>query len=790
MVPSSDSKTTIKMAGYLEKKGKMRVVSRWKKLWFVLEGRLLLYYKSQLEYLSLSPCRGSVNMGLAASVLPGSYQEIIVATRSHTVHLRALNKVDHDIWLQALIDAMSIPNSTQSRCCTKPIHHFRYAFMNQKHRYENAYNLNSHATTLPNSSSSYLKSRYDSVDKSDKMVRNDKLDKYANNYEQTEAKSSGSIKTVSSHNGRSDVPRKSNKLPLRDISVPGKFKITSQDLSAKSIRRSFSVEEDVNKYGENIYESLKSTSDELKRHDKNHMRKTYRVNRSDSDCLSMYPREKILKNMIQYNSERRKINKPEKAHTLLGRKDRSYNSDMRFSSNDNQPWTLLDWSNSFENKVRSDTDLTAKRKESYNDPYLSSSYDFANLRELIKEKKNAPIPLPRTLNKRSNSILRHFSPYLSKSSREGRRVSVKKRSLSFLKKIWCRKESNKWEPNPMHNPCEYMQEMEGPDSDLEILTDMSERDYNLNYKHPRPEPPPDYDIVTVSDDDMHIISHNKKLNIPPRFKKDHKTSTNETKRSKSPTHTNTKTNRPVNSPLPSDKYETNSSWSLEAPELPPKTSTCIDNAKDLLSQDTDNGISRLFKEDIPKIVSELKKDSQPLSKKKDELTEILENLNTMNKPIFATSLYQNTKIIYEEAKKLKKKEEEKNTKEDPDYDIPRPHASLLPALKNSPIISDTMEATRFFAGQFEDSLDMVAVRKVKDDLTMAPDSLECDPWSVSEDTDFSEDNWSYHHQEPLHTMVLDSLYHDSINPVYPLGIITDYTPRKQYIHSVHNLRIS
>lgn len=56
----------------------------------MLEGRLLLYYKSQQEYARLSPCRGSLNMGLASCVRPGAgpdHHVLEVVLRSHVVSL-------------------------------------------------------------------------------------------------------------------------------------------------------------------------------------------------------------------------------------------------------------------------------------------------------------------------------------------------------------------------------------------------------------------------------------------------------------------------------------------------------------------------------------------------------------------------------------------------------------------------------------------------------------------------------------------------------------------------------
>ncbi|KAK3924913.1 Oxysterol-binding protein-like protein C2F12.05c [Frankliniella fusca] len=117
--PAKMDKSPVKMEGYLEKKGKMRVVGMWKRYWFVLEGRLLLYYKSQQEYARLSPCRGSLNMGLASCVRPGAGpgaspdQHVLeVLLRSHVVSLRAKDRATQEQWLKALLDSMASSTAT------------------------------------------------------------------------------------------------------------------------------------------------------------------------------------------------------------------------------------------------------------------------------------------------------------------------------------------------------------------------------------------------------------------------------------------------------------------------------------------------------------------------------------------------------------------------------------------------------------------------------------------------------------------------------------------------------
>lgn len=79
-----------------------KLVSTWKRYWFVLKHQLLLYYKSQLECLNLSACRGSLNMGLASCVRPGAHRgppasatqgyTIEVVTRTQVIVLVSLSR--------------------------------------------------------------------------------------------------------------------------------------------------------------------------------------------------------------------------------------------------------------------------------------------------------------------------------------------------------------------------------------------------------------------------------------------------------------------------------------------------------------------------------------------------------------------------------------------------------------------------------------------------------------------------------------------------------------------------
>ncbi|KAF4524557.1 hypothetical protein B566_EDAN002832 [Ephemera danica] len=99
--------SAVKMAGYLDKRGK------------------------RSEYLhQLSPCRGSLNLGLVNGVKPtGSSRatcpQLVISTRSQAMILRAKDRATQERWLQALLDALQLNVSTDGR--NSGGNHFRYS---------------------------------------------------------------------------------------------------------------------------------------------------------------------------------------------------------------------------------------------------------------------------------------------------------------------------------------------------------------------------------------------------------------------------------------------------------------------------------------------------------------------------------------------------------------------------------------------------------------------------------------------------------------------------------------
>ncbi|KAI4457304.1 hypothetical protein MML48_8g00016299 [Holotrichia oblita] len=86
-----------------------KMVSSWKTYWFVLEGRLLLYYKSKDDEYALSPCKGSINLGPSCTVKP------------LLGFLKAKTRLDQERWMQAILAALNHNSKTNGMI------HFRYS---------------------------------------------------------------------------------------------------------------------------------------------------------------------------------------------------------------------------------------------------------------------------------------------------------------------------------------------------------------------------------------------------------------------------------------------------------------------------------------------------------------------------------------------------------------------------------------------------------------------------------------------------------------------------------------
>ncbi|XP_023024653.2 uncharacterized protein [Leptinotarsa decemlineata] len=117
------TRNNTKMTGYLEKKGKNKMIGAYKKYWFVLEGGLLLYYRSKIDYDTISPFKGSINLGPPCTIKPlistaGAFQ---IQTRTAIITLRAPNQEEQNRWMQAIMSEINPTKNPQK------MSHFRYS---------------------------------------------------------------------------------------------------------------------------------------------------------------------------------------------------------------------------------------------------------------------------------------------------------------------------------------------------------------------------------------------------------------------------------------------------------------------------------------------------------------------------------------------------------------------------------------------------------------------------------------------------------------------------------------
>ncbi|XP_044759673.1 ankyrin repeat domain-containing protein 12-like isoform X2 [Coccinella septempunctata] len=125
---SDDSRNSQKITGYLEKRGKLKLMNSWKRYWFVLEGHLLLYYGSKEEYDALSPCKGTITLGPTCTIKPyqSTPSKFQITTRSGcAITLRAESVAEQNKWMQAVYSTVN-ENQKIDISPTK-LCHFRYS---------------------------------------------------------------------------------------------------------------------------------------------------------------------------------------------------------------------------------------------------------------------------------------------------------------------------------------------------------------------------------------------------------------------------------------------------------------------------------------------------------------------------------------------------------------------------------------------------------------------------------------------------------------------------------------
>ncbi|KZS11091.1 Uncharacterized protein APZ42_023801 [Daphnia magna] len=93
-----------KFCGYLQHKGKKRLISMWRRWYCVLNGRLLLFYRSESDYLKLGKFHERLDLGLVYDVLPalGVENGIQISTHTGPHWLRTTDEKSYELWLEAL----------------------------------------------------------------------------------------------------------------------------------------------------------------------------------------------------------------------------------------------------------------------------------------------------------------------------------------------------------------------------------------------------------------------------------------------------------------------------------------------------------------------------------------------------------------------------------------------------------------------------------------------------------------------------------------------------------------
>uniref|UniRef100_A0A1B6ME67 PH domain-containing protein n=1 Tax=Graphocephala atropunctata TaxID=36148 RepID=A0A1B6ME67_9HEMI len=756
MIGPVEKKPSVRIAGYLEKRSKMRLlVCRWKRWWFVLEGRLLLYYKSQQEYLNLSPCRGSLNMGLAASVRPGKGLELTVITRSQNVTLRAANRLDHEQWLQSLIDAMALPGSANT-FSSRPVMHFRYS--SQEHHE----NLIERIKSFRCPSYSTVPKDSGSVSKQSGSYETSTSSSHSSNIGQTPSEHCLLRRVLSDSRTqlRRPVPVRSSvrlsKIAFSDTSIPVNTD-SAHILLAQPSEKCQSMQD--------LRDNAHVDDDSLRSHELACRHRAVKNSIESERAVLGGSKESKLSNSIKIelnledvqckNNEQVKEQKIGNIKIVLDGCAIYGSNELKgdvggISSNNNgsvindQDYVEIKRLNlqlQANKGAKSDTDLTNRhkiRRQSSScenmqtlDRSIGSTYYEASERKEMGSKEQRMTPLVsrdvpsssgrKSNKKRSNSFLSRFLESKHQAEEGGtpeQRPTVKKRH-SFLRKMWKRMEKKAEEED--YESVDYESipvviELPSPEVEKaeELLLSLERED-----RGPEPEPPPDYDVSIAEELEVPPM-------LPPRQKH----------RPTSPWHDVPKNNQPV---LPVEEDH--------PPPLPAKTKQ--KNRNNLLIEVEDSSCTEY---NHPSLMCE--PPSRNGEQKLEDLDNLLSQLSEVN-----TYVVQQIDI----SEGLLGNIIQVSAATESDYDIPRPHLSLLASMRSTNVRSDTFAPTHFLCTTplvDSDSLDPVINRL---DAEMTPDSLECDsPWSLTQPSPA----WSLSHSGSLLRNFITSdekLFPDSLN---------------------------
>ncbi|RZF45543.1 hypothetical protein LSTR_LSTR005745 [Laodelphax striatellus] len=793
------------------------MVCRWKRLWFVLKGRLLHYYKSQMDYINLSPCHGSLNMGIAANVHPGKGLELQILTRSQTIILRAVNKQEHEQWLQALVDAMAHQDYIQTHSL-KPVQHFRYSSNEVLY---GEIKDNRMKTSIDKGSTSakpvekYKKRNEDEVDDENSSAMDDTssllskstvsnfgsclLDHCPYRYKSVSKQGSTSrISDICTNTKQNFVNKRLEKLTLcrpngvtsSDISIPTTLMKQQKILDQSTL---LSMEDRC----QSLKELRLSTNDDNLNSSEIGLKllkdKDICFSAESKSCLLAESSKKLAPNKVSSNNLSKKlVTRSESLSSLKSKTpmDKKQLQEMKiliegktvYGSNDSiyrrtasEKSRLLKGdilykrdvekiiarrlgNGLYENtEIKSDTDLSMRNHtQSYSGScgHLSTvaervaveNFSVNSGNETTTTTRNAPDnkvdsettsiqneePSSQTCNKLEGNFQRvslKLSTPVSKlikengsseSSRERgleRKGTLKKRSLSFLKRMWKWKEEKMEGSKSEKEKIESSSEVEKSDNETSDENDSSNETSAVVIANESeaalfPEPPPDYDLHYVPDISM---DDEAAPVLPPR---------SGSQRSISPWHDVPTNNQPVCS---AHEHED------KPPPLPIKTRKSTTRSTSSTGSATEN--------------ASLHSNSTTLSVNGGGTSKFhsqFDSLEGISDSVFVP-----------EQENLKQDVVDEN----PVYDVPRLHGSLI-ARKES--LQDSLVPTHFLnnsnldlhkvpSNSFEeDSLDVNPALWRSNDLdhNFTPDSLECDNlWSESKAADAFQMTWSTNIEE-------------------------------------------
>ncbi|CAG9839660.1 unnamed protein product [Diabrotica balteata] len=759
-----NGKNCNKISGYLEKKGKKKMITSYKKYWFVLEGGLLLYYRSKDDYESISPCKGSISLGPPCIVKPGANLVGVfqIQTRTATVTLRAENLEEQNRWMQAIIAEMH-PNKTSNR-----MSHFRYSMENIPQSKDQLRNSTPESESSQNSSEDIIhrlqkmgaQSYCNPKDTLSKMASR-KKERTALHYESDEdvdlrpkAEESKSVEHIYERISGEYLDKLNKDIVIdkteienivqKAMTLPNQGVNTLRIKSEENKRKTYIIENDTYAISIQQKEVPNTNEKEIKKDDNKSKRslfsgKSRQVSKSLETAEQDIKKKKKLKHSRSFFMHRKEYNED----------DFIVENDTYASVDKANKHTLEDLPRDLnENDVKNEL-LKTEEENAYSVPYRNDDNKTDKVYEDIVEDnveyaepsqfQNKPEKSSKTKKKKSHEKIKE------NADEEKLNKKVKKRQ-SFIKRVWKKKDKHKEKhEEKLENKDKVEEEDEEiyetvPPSVVEkvAVTDnktvqmLSELQNILEHKMPiiieKLRSPTGSISPTIAETHENVLQSNEENVtesscplLPPKSQK---------QEALSPFHDIPTNNKPV--ALPPKRRNTEPVKSLDQ----------ILDELDNEQQETNkkNKVKKLIKKfsepefyDNDVVLRTEKSGIQRSDVHSDELSRLLEELvKVTNAPMLipgVTSSLNGSTLKDEELLKLLPKKQRRFS--EPDYDIPRPHKSLTLVPKKEDESVNVIGSTRFFGHVLKPS-GVIITEKTNNSGSLSqlnsytPDSLEAD----------------------------------------------------------------